>query len=137
MALTNRERVQPGFELLRQGLIPDAEREFKKVTGPKWGFDTKTRSRACIDREQDGMIRWDTCWSLAGTSSTRTSISVATLAPSDFATCSTSSETQPPKDTRRQLVGRRQKHKSHRFRWLLRQTLLVRSTLAGFAWCAL
>ena len=60
MALTNRERVQTGFELLRQGLIPYAEREFKRAMGPKWAIDIESRSRARIDREKDGTIRWDT-----------------------------------------------------------------------------
>ena len=60
MALTNRERVQKGFELLRQGLIPYAEREFKKSLGPKWDADIDGRTRTRIDRERDGRIRWDT-----------------------------------------------------------------------------
>lgn len=60
MALTNRERIQKGFELLRAGLIPYVEREFKKAMGPKWGDDIEARTRARIDREKDGSIRWDT-----------------------------------------------------------------------------
>jgi hypothetical protein len=60
MALTNRERVQKGFELLRQGLAPYAEREFKKALGPQWGVEIDGRTRARLDRDKEGSIRWDT-----------------------------------------------------------------------------
>ncbi len=60
MALTNRERVQKGFEWLRQGLVPYAEREFTKGLGANWATMIEGRTRARIDREKDGGIRWDT-----------------------------------------------------------------------------
>ncbi len=60
MAQTNRERVQKGLELLLAGLIPYAEREFKKVFGDDWVSQVEGRTRARIDIDGGRNIRWDT-----------------------------------------------------------------------------
>lgn len=60
MAQTNRERVQKGLELLLAGLIPYAEREFKKAFGDDWVTQVEGRTRARIDVDVNGGIRWDT-----------------------------------------------------------------------------
>jgi hypothetical protein len=54
MALTNHERVGKALELLRTGLVPFIEREFKAKYGESWAFEVKdilsdTRLR-CTDK---------------------------------------------------------------------------------------
>jgi len=79
MAMTNRERVQKGFEWLRQGLVPYAEREFQKAFGANWSVLVEERSRARIDREKDGSIRWDTAALLKTMIDTWNEVFAATL----------------------------------------------------------
>ncbi len=61
MALANRERIHRGFEVLREALIPFAEREFRRVHGATWEklLDQSDRSGP-LPRRPDGRINWDT-----------------------------------------------------------------------------
>ena len=61
MALTNRERITRGFDLLREALIPFAEREFRRVHGGDWQRTLDQSDRAGpLPRQLDGAINWDT-----------------------------------------------------------------------------
>ena len=58
MALTNRQRVEKGFELLRQGLAPFVERELATSYGKNW-FDAMPERRG-MQKLPNGQVRWDT-----------------------------------------------------------------------------
>ncbi len=58
MALTNRQRVEKGFELLRGGLAPFVERELSTAYGKGW-FDALPERRG-MQKLPNGQIRWDT-----------------------------------------------------------------------------
>lgn len=60
MALTNRERVAKGFDLLKDGLVPFAEREFHKHHGGYWIEHVAAGQRQGLGRNDDGSVRWDT-----------------------------------------------------------------------------
>jgi len=60
MAITNRERVGKGLDLLTAGLQPFIEREMKEVHGDKWLDAAKACFRTTRDKEQqDGAFHWD------------------------------------------------------------------------------
>lgn len=58
MALTNRERVRKGLDVMKVGLIPFVERELKSKLGEYWIDELTSRSRG-IRVERDG-VHWDT-----------------------------------------------------------------------------
>ncbi|HEX04732.1 MAG TPA: ATP-binding protein, partial [Bacteroidetes bacterium] len=59
MAISNRERVDSGLNLLRDGLIPFIERHLKNHFGNDWDITIDGRRRFPLDRNSDGNIRWD------------------------------------------------------------------------------
>ncbi|MCC6750891.1 MAG: DUF499 domain-containing protein [Deltaproteobacteria bacterium] len=60
MAMTNRERVAKGFELLKAGMIPFVERELKRQLGPCWADDISHKQKRDLERSPDGRPKWDT-----------------------------------------------------------------------------
>jgi predicted AAA+ superfamily ATPase len=58
MALSNRERIARGLELLRAGLAPFAEREFKARLGGYWADDLAAKLE--IKKAKNGGLQWDT-----------------------------------------------------------------------------
>jgi uncharacterized protein len=60
MALSNRDRVQRGLELLRVGLAPFVERELRARLGGGWLEEVNRRRRYEIAGEGDGTTSWDT-----------------------------------------------------------------------------
>ncbi|MEW6637355.1 MAG: Swt1 family HEPN domain-containing protein [Actinomycetota bacterium] len=59
MALSNRDRVQRGLDLLRAGLIPFVERELKARLGARWQEEVDRARRYEIERAPDGSLHWD------------------------------------------------------------------------------
>lgn len=60
MAITNRERVGKGLDLLTAGLQPFIEREMKEVHGNRWLDAAKACFRSTRDKEQqEGGFHWD------------------------------------------------------------------------------
>ena len=60
MALTNRQRVDKGFTLLRDGLSPFVERELASAHGERWMDEISYRHGRELEELPDGSIRWDT-----------------------------------------------------------------------------
>jgi hypothetical protein len=58
MALTNRQRVEKGLDLLRDGLAPYVERELATSFGKGW-FDALPERRG-MTKLPNGQVRWDT-----------------------------------------------------------------------------
>lgn len=59
MALSNRERVAKGFELLREGLAPFVERELSQHVGGFWYEQLKQKVYHGLDKDSNGKVRWD------------------------------------------------------------------------------
>ncbi len=59
MALSNRDRVQRGLDLLRAGLTPFVERELKSRLGGNWQAEVDRARRYEIDRDADNNLHWD------------------------------------------------------------------------------
>lgn len=60
MAITNKERVGRGLDLLKTGLIPFVEREFQKQMGGFWAEKVAEGQRNGLDYNEDKSVRWDT-----------------------------------------------------------------------------
>jgi hypothetical protein len=58
MALSNRERVAKGLELLRDGLRPFVTQELRARLGETWESEIAKRLRLSVDR--NGAVNWDT-----------------------------------------------------------------------------
>ncbi|MBX6764706.1 MAG: DUF499 domain-containing protein [Rubrobacteraceae bacterium] len=59
MALSNRDRVQRGLDLLRAGLAPFVERELRARLGGGWKEEISRGRRYEIDRDATGGLHWD------------------------------------------------------------------------------
>ncbi len=60
MALSNRDRIQRGLELLRAGLSPFVERELRARLGEDWIEEVNRNRRFKIETNGDGEVSWDT-----------------------------------------------------------------------------
>jgi hypothetical protein len=60
MAISNRERVTKGLELLRAGLLPFVEQELKEHLGGYWFEEVSSKVQHGLSRAKDGSIHWDT-----------------------------------------------------------------------------
>lgn len=60
MALTNRERIERGFEQLRGGLAPYAEAAYKKHLGGHWYEEVSSKLKFGLERDKKGNAKWDT-----------------------------------------------------------------------------
>lgn len=59
MAISNRERVHQGIELLRQGLTPFVERMLNSQMGSSWAHQVDTSRKYGLKRNKDGSVAWD------------------------------------------------------------------------------
>ncbi len=60
MAISNRERIAKGLDLVRIGLAPFVERELKDALGPYWVEEVSQRLMDGLPKAKDGAINWDT-----------------------------------------------------------------------------
>jgi len=59
MALTNRQRVENGLDLLQVGLVPFMERELKQGLGDTWADQVASGQRQGLKRNPDGSVQWE------------------------------------------------------------------------------
>jgi uncharacterized protein len=60
MPLSNRDRIQRGLELLKEGIIPYAEKRFQTYYGKDWLQQVQALSRDPLGVDDEGNVQWDT-----------------------------------------------------------------------------
>ncbi len=60
MPLSNRDRIQRGLELLKEGLTPYAEQRFQTFYGKDWLTHIQTMLRDDLGIDDKGTVQWDT-----------------------------------------------------------------------------
>lgn len=60
MPLSNRDRIQRGLELLKEGMIPYAEKRLQTYYGKDWLGQVQTLLRDPLGVDDEGKVQWDT-----------------------------------------------------------------------------
>jgi uncharacterized protein len=60
MPLSNRDRIQRGLEILKEGIIPYAEKRFQTYYGKDWLQQIQSLLRDPLGVDDEGKVQWDT-----------------------------------------------------------------------------